>query len=276
MKFINGKKIAGQMLERIKSEVAELGFKPLVVDVLVGDDPVSASFVKIKKKTAFEAGMDFKLAQFPQDITQEELIGQIREINKYAGLCGLIIQLPLPKHLVKEEILDCIEPRVDIDCIGKSCAKNFYSGKSEMVPPTAAAILHIIEQLKIDFTGKKILVIGQGSLVGKPFSFLLSQKGLDVATADRSTSGLQSLSLGADIIITGAGKPKLVTREMVKPGTVIIDAGTSEAEGSIVGDVDTESLKDTDCLVSPVPGGVGPVTVAMLLNNALSVAKNIS
>ncbi len=271
---IDGREIAKGILDEVKSAVSGLHFKPVFCDILVGSDPVSQSYVNIKAKTAEKCGMDFYPAQFPESISQEDLIKEVVRLNSVKNICGLIVQLPLPEHLSKEAVLEAINPEIDVDCIGEKNLQKFYSGNPKFIPPTAGSILQVLEKNPQGIEGKKILVIGQGFLVGKPVSYLLKAKGLDVSTADKDVKDLGALARQADIIISGTGSPKLIKAEMIKPGSVVIDAGTAESSGQIMGDVDFESVKDVAFAVTPVPGGIGPITVAMLLKNILQVALN--
>ena len=188
-------------------------------------------------------------------------------------MCGLIIQLPLPLQINTQEVLNAIALRIDVDCTGGTNGDLFYSGKALIEPPTALAICELLDSIGVDLANKKFLVVGQGQLVGKPVSFILKQKGYTVDVADDKTENILDLMKQADVIISAAGKPKLITGEKIKPGAIIIDAGTAESDGGIVGDVDFESVRNVASAISPVPGGVGPVTIAKLLQNVLKVAK---
>jgi len=272
--IINGREIADQILSEIKKEVLVLPFKPVFCDVLVGDDPVSLSYVRIKGKTASRVGIGFKTIKFNYDIFQAQLEDEVKKLNLLPDLCGLIIQLPLPKGFSQQPILDAIDPHFDVDCMGSKNLESFYQGKPRFVPPTAAAIMAILDNLKVDLIAKKVLVIGQGDLVGKPVSFLLRQKSFTVQIADRKTADIFNQVKKADIIISATGQANLIKGEMVKQDSIIIDAGTSEINGGIVGDVEFESVSKVAGLISPVPGGVGPVTVAKLLKNVLLAAQS--
>jgi len=276
MEIIDGRKISSEVVKGIKAEVKKLSFKPLFCDVLVGSNPVSVSYVRMKGKKAEKAGFGFKFAQYDENISQDELVSEINKLNKLENMCGLIVQLPLPPHLDKKPILDAIDPAVDVDCMGEVNSQKFYSGDIRLPPPTAAAIIYILDTLDIDLKDKNIVVVGRGELVGKPVTFLLKQRGLKVDIVTRSTPNTEELLAAADVLISATGKARLITGDKIKQGCIIIDAGTSESNGSIVGDVDNSSVSDKASLISPVPGGVGPVTVAMLLSNVLKVAKDKS
>lgn len=275
MQIIEGRKIASQIIDELKSEVAALPFKPVFCDILVGNDPVSAQYVNLKAKKAGEAGMEFLRANFNAGITTQELVSEIKKLNQTSRMAGLIVQLPLPENLDRRQVLDCIDFSIDVDCMGSKRSAEFYNGNLEIVPPTSAAVMAIIDSLNLDLSASSIAVVGKGELVGKPVKFLLEQRGLKVSLIDRSTPNPEEVMRQADVIISATGKPKLIKGNMLKPGSVVIDAGTAEDGGQIVGDVDLESVKEVAGFVSPVPGGVGPVTVACLLQNVLKAALKL-
>jgi len=274
--IIDGRKIRNDILEEVKKGIAALPFQPVFCDVLVGEDLVSAQYIRMKAKTAESVGIKFHHAEFQSTITTAELIEEIKKLNLVSHMCGIIVQLPLPAHLDKRQILDAISPELDVDCLGTVASEQFYkgeNGESLLGFPTALACVAILDSLQTPLEGKKIVVLGQGELVGKPVAYLLRTQGLAVDTVRRNTENKDELIKNAGIIISGIGQGKFITGEMIKKGAIIIDAGTSESTGGVIGDVDLESVKDIASFVSPVPGGVGPVTVAMLLNNVLKVAQ---
>ena len=277
--IIDGKKIRDEILAKIKKEVENLPFKPIFCDVLIGEDPASIQYVAMKARIAELVGIAFYKASFPKEIKSEDLINEIKKINEIPNISGIIIQLPLPKNLNKRNILDAIDPSLDVDCLGSFVSNKFYSGDTEMIFPTALACIALLESINLDLNppagGKKIVVLGEGELVGRPVSALLRFRGFQVETINSLTENKKEIIKQADVIISGMGHGKYLKGDMIKVGSVIIDAGTSESNSSIVGDVDFESVKDVAGFVSPVPGGVGPVTVAMLLKNVLQVAKSL-
>jgi methylenetetrahydrofolate dehydrogenase (NADP+)/methenyltetrahydrofolate cyclohydrolase len=275
MKIIDGRKLQEEILATVQQGVTRVGFAPVFTDVLVGDDPASAQYVRMKARMAERVGIRFHNASFPGTITMEDLIKEIKILNKIPNMCGIIIQLPLPASLDKRAILDAIEPELDVDCLGTSASLEFYSGKIDVGFPTALACMALLDSLQMDLKDKKIVVLGQGDLVGKPVAALLRFRGLHPDIVTRKVENKEQLLKEADVIISGIGKGKYLTGDMVKQGVVLIDAGTSESNGGIVGDIDLESVKDVASHVSPVPGGVGPVTVAMLLSNVLKEAQKI-
>ncbi len=275
MIIIDGRKIRDEILAKIKDDVAKLRFVPVFCDVLVGDDPASLQYVRIKEKTAESVGISFKSANFPSTITTEELVKKINVLNKEQNMCGIIVQLPLPAHLDQRAILDAIDPKLDVDCLGTVTSEKFYSGKGVINFPAALSCLALLDSTGIDLVGKNIVVLGQGMLVGKPVVALLRARNLSPKIITTETSNKEEIILQADVLISGIGKGKYVDGRMIKNGAILIDAGTSESDGGIIGDMDLDSVKDIAGYVSPVPGGVGPVTVAMLLSNVLNVAKSI-
>ena len=274
--ILDGRKIAAEILAGVKLEVSKLSFQPVFCDILVGNDPASAQYVRMKAQKAESLGFKFRNANFPADISTENLISEIKKINQEPNICGLIVQLPLPASLDKQLVLDAIDAKIDVDCTGKVNTDLFYKAQAYVEFPTAAAVMELLDNARQDLSAKKFLVVGYGQLVGKPVEFLLKQRGYKVDVARSKTENILELMKEADVIISAVGKPKLITGEKIKPGSIVIDAGTSESEGGIAGDVDFESVQNIASFVSPVPGGVGPVTVAMLLKNVLKVAKNLS
>ncbi len=277
MVVIDGKKIAAKILQQVSRQVAALPFVPVFCDILVGNDPASAQYVKMKAEAAEKVGMKFLNANFSAGITTDQLVREIKKINLTPNLCGLIVQLPLPAGLDKGKVLNAIDPAIDVDCTGEVNTRLFYSGRANMEFPTAKAIMKIVDGYIEDVKTKKSLIMGFGQLVGRPVSFFFEQRGWPYAVARSKTENMDSLLKEADVIITAAGKPNLITGEKIKPGCVVIDAGTSEGDGGgLVGDVDFSSVSKVASVVSPVPGGVGPITVACLLENVCGVAKNKS
>ncbi|MFA5936911.1 MAG: bifunctional 5,10-methylenetetrahydrofolate dehydrogenase/5,10-methenyltetrahydrofolate cyclohydrolase [Candidatus Paceibacterota bacterium] len=276
VQIIDGKKIRDEILADVRQEVASLSFTPIFCDVLVGEDKASIQYVQMKKKTAESIGINFHNANFPITTTTEELIEEIKKINKIPNMCGIIIQLPLPENIDRRKILDAIDPQLDVDCLGAIASEKFYSGSTALGFPTALACMKLLDSTQISLKDKKTVILGQGDLVGKPVTALLKFQGLNPITIRSKTENKEELIKQADIIISGMGKGKYITGNMIKNGAVLIDAGTSESNSGIVGDIDFELVKDVASFISPVPGGVGPVTVAMLFNNVLNIAKKIS
>jgi 5,10-methylene-tetrahydrofolate dehydrogenase/methenyl tetrahydrofolate cyclohydrolase len=276
MILIDGRKIKDEILEEVKRDIMSLSFTPVFCDILVGNDISSLQYVNMKAKIAESVGIKFRTANFDIKTTTEELIMQIKDLNQVPHMCGIIIQLPLPRHIDKRKVLDAILPELDVDCLGSVNSQNFYSSeynKENISYPTGLACVEILERLNIDLSKKEILILGQGTLVGLPVSHLLEIRGLKIKRVNSKTKDIDILMKNADIIVSAIGQGKYIKGHMIKKGSIIIDAGTSEDNGAIVGDVDLESVSDIASIVSPTPGGVGPITVAMLLKNILQVAK---
>lgn len=272
--MIDGRKIKDEILTKIKDGILSLSFTPIFCDILVGQDISSVQYVRMKAKIAESVGIKFRTADFKESTQTEELIEEINNLNHVPHMCGVIIQLPLPSHIDKRVVLDAIDPKLDVDCLGVVNSEDFYSNNSAISYPTALACIKILDSLDVDLSDKKILILGQGSLVGLPVTHLLRGKGLDVSTVNTKTENTEELIKNADVIISAMGRGKFIKGDMIKEGVIIIDAGTSEDNGAVIGDVDVESVLGIASFVSPTPGGVGPVTVAMLLENVLQVAKN--
>jgi methylenetetrahydrofolate dehydrogenase (NADP+) / methenyltetrahydrofolate cyclohydrolase len=229
----------------------------------------------MKEKTAESVGIKFKSAEFPESITTAELIEQIENLNNVPFMCGIIVQLPLPEHINKEAVLGAIKTQLDVDCLGATASEKFYTNTNPIGFPTAISCMKIIESIPVDLKEKNIVVLGQGTLVGKPVSHLLTTRGYTVTRINSKTENPGDLIKNADVVISGIGKGKFLTGDKIKEGAIIIDAGMSEDNGSVVGDVDLESVRKVASYVTPAPGGVGPVTIAILLSNVLEVAKKI-
>ncbi|MEJ0001916.1 MAG: bifunctional 5,10-methylenetetrahydrofolate dehydrogenase/5,10-methenyltetrahydrofolate cyclohydrolase [bacterium] len=273
MQIIDGRKLRDEILEHVSKEVAALPFQPVFSDILVGGDPASLQYVRMKEKTAESAGIRFERAEFPATITTDALIGEIQKLNAVPHMCGIIAQLPLPVSIDIARVLDSIDPELDVDCLGAAASARFYGGLPGLGFPTALACMKVLESLGLDLAGKKIAVLGQGQLVGRPVTALLRSKGFAPVAVDNDTPGKEKIIEEADVIISGIGRGNYITGDMIKEGAVLVDAGTSESGSGIVGDIDRESVAKKAACLSPVPGGVGPVTVAMLLENVLAVAK---
>lgn len=274
--IIDGRALSKEILTQVKEEVKNLSFQPIFCDVLVGDSPVSLQYVNMKRKKAEELGIHFHEAFFPASISTEELVNEIKKINQIPNMCGVIVQLPLPETLDQEKVLDAVDSHLDVDCLSSITSDKFYGGDLFLGFPTALACVALLDSLNLELKDKKIVIMGQGKLVGKPVTALLNFRGLNVEVVRSKTENKDEILKDADIIISGMGHGKYIKGDMIKEGAVLIDAGSSESDSGIVGDVDTESIEGVAGFISPVPGGVGPMTVAMLLQNVLKVAKSLN
>jgi methylenetetrahydrofolate dehydrogenase (NADP+)/methenyltetrahydrofolate cyclohydrolase len=274
MKLIDGRKIRDEILAGIKKEISGLSFQPVFCDILVGNDPASVQYVNMKAKIAESVGIKFLDAKFPESTTTEDLISEIKKLNEQENICGIIVQLPLPEHINKQEVLNAVDPMLDVDCLGEINSQKFYKSEYALGFPTALACIYILDSLNLDLKNKNIVVLGQGELVGRPVSAILKLRKLDIEVLTSESEYKEEKIKDADVIISGIGEGKHLTGDMLKKDVVLLDAGTSESNNSIIGDVDLDSVKDIASFVSPVPGGIGPVTIAMLFKNVLIVAKN--
>lgn len=273
MTLLDGKKLAQKILDGLKQEIAASPKKLRLAVVIVGQNPVTESFVRQKEKTAKNIGVDFRIYRFDETIKNDDLRKRLTQIVHEKKNTGVIIQLPLPAHLSGQYILNSVTPAKDADMLSARAIGDFSVGKSPILPPVAGAVKAFFDEYNIDYKNRYIAVVGAGKLVGLPVSrWLLNEKA--TFTVVRSTTpNLTDFTKEADIIITGVGSPGLINAEMIKNGAVIIDAATSESEGKITGDVDFESAPAKAGFITPVPGGVGPVTVAILFKNLLILSK---
>lgn len=277
MTLIDGKATSQKIKDEIKNEVIKLkqkGITPTLAVILVGDDPASQTYVASKQKACLACQMGSVMHKLSANTTQQELISLIDVLNADDSIDGILVQLPLPKHINTNEILRKIDPKKDVDGF---CAQNMgalVSGLDGFVPCTPLGIMELLKQYNINPQGLNALVIGRSNIVGKPMAALLLNAGATVTIAHSKTKNLAQFSKNADLIIAAIGKANFIKPEMVKEGAIIIDVGINRLEnGKLVGDCDFENLKDKCDFITPVPGGVGPMTIAMLLSNTLKSAK---
>lgn len=273
MILLDGKKLADKILKELKQKLDGSGLSLRLAVVMVGENPVIQKFVEQKKKTAQSIGIDVRIYHFEGAITTNELRKRIAEIVHEEKNSGVIIQLPLPPHINAQYILNAVTPEKDIDMLSSRSIGSFVVGKTETLPPVVGAIRTFFEEYNIDFREKGIVVLGGGHLVGRPTALWLVRERANFTLISKETAGSDKILREADIIITGIGKPKFITADMVKDGVIILDAGTSESEGKMAGDVDFESVSKKALFITPVPGGIGPLTVALLLKNLVTLAE---
>jgi len=268
MLIVDGNKIAQQILGKLKVRIGQKKLQPQLAVVLVGDDKPSATYVRKKQEAATSIGVKFSLFKFPATIAEPKLINEIKKIQKQT-LHGIIVQLPLPKNLDKKKILNTLDPRIDVDFLTWESLGKLVIGENSLVPPSPGAILEILKYHKVNLRGKHIVLVGQGDLIGKPLTNLLIHLPVTLTTCNRDTKNLSQVTKSADILISGVGKANLIKGSMVKPGAVVIDAGVSFVGKKMHGDIDFASVKKVASIVTPTPGGVGPITVAKLLENTV-------
>ncbi len=270
-KIIDGKKISKSILLELKKEISELDEKPKLSIILCGDLIESVIYTDIKKKKGTEIGIDVEIHKFPDDIKQEKLIKKIKELNKESD--GLIVQLPLPKTLETNKVLSAIDPAKDVDGLTPLNFGKTFIGQEELVPATPLGIIRLLEEYNINIKGKDIAIIGKSNIVGKPLAFMLANRGATITLCNNNTKDLNEKTLKSDIIVSATGKPGLITKNMVKQGVIIIDAGYGKKDGKAYGDACFDEIKEKASYITPVPGGVGPMTVAVLLENTLKAYK---
>jgi methylenetetrahydrofolate dehydrogenase (NADP+) / methenyltetrahydrofolate cyclohydrolase len=276
---LDGKKLASDIKNEIRREIQELGIKPGLAVIVVGDDPASAVYVRNKGKDCHEVGFLHEEIKLPHETTEKELLECVSRIAGRDDIHGLIVQLPLPRHINEHVVLNAIPQHKDVDCFHPTNMGLLFTKKKAdiplIAPPcTAAAVIEILDRYGISMAGKYIVVIGRSNIVGKPLAVMMLDRDATVSICHSKTRDLEKHLIEADIIVAAVGVPKLVKEYMVSPKAVVIDVGINrDADGKLIGDVDYEHLKDKVHAITPVPGGVGPMTRAMLLKNTLKIAK---
>lgn len=264
MSIIDGRAIAKEILERLKKQPTP---KKFLAAILVGDDPSSASFIRQKEKVGEELGVDFQLHKFPATITESELKSEIEKIIIDENCGGLLVQLPLPQHINRQNILDGVTLEKDVDVLGAEAFKAFLVGENKIHPPAVAVVEEIISQLKINLAESRVAVIGLGLLVGKPISLFLENKVLELKTFHRSSGDVKTQLKEFDVVISGAGSACLFSAEDLGSKAVVIDFGYDEYKGKMSGDFDSITAGESNVQYTPTPGGTGPVLVAKLYEN---------
>ena len=275
-KIIDGKVISAAVKDRVKEGVARLNEKGVSVGlavIIVGEDPASKVYVSNKKKACEALGIISEEYALPENTTEAELLALIDELNNKESINGILCQLPLPRHLDEKLIINSILPEKDVDAFHPHNVGRIMIGDYDFVPCTPAGIMEMLEFEGIGVEGKTCVVIGRSNIVGKPMGMLLLHKNGTVTICHSKTQNLKELCKKADILVAAVGRPRFVTEDMVKDGAVVIDVGIHRIDGKLCGDVDFENVKDKCSAITPVPGGVGPMTIAMLMQNTLTAAK---
>lgn len=287
MELIDGKKISAdiknEIAEEVKIMLAGGAKKPHLAAILVGHDGGSETYVAHKVKSCEQVGFDSTMVRFDNEVTEEALLAKIDELNKDENIDGFIVQLPVPKHIDEQKIIEAIDPKKDVDGFHPVNVGNMVIGIDAFVSATPAGIVDLFSRYKINLSGKNVVVLGRSNIVGRPMSILLSQKGLDatVTVCHSRTKDLPAILSQADVIVAAIGIPEFVTKDMVKEGAVIIDVGTTRVKSDqtksgwkLKGDVKFDEVAPKCSYITPVPGGVGPMTIVSLLKNTLKAAKN--
>lgn len=287
-RLISGTEISEQIYGELRARIAALkerGITPGLAVVLVGEDPASQTYVRMKGRKCEELGMHSVTVTLPADTSEDVLLGRIAELNADPAINGFLVQLPLPGHIDEDKVIEAIDPAKDVDGFHPVNVGRMLIGKPGFLPATPAGVMEMLRRSGVETAGKHVVIVGRSNIVGKPMAALLVQKGADatVTVAHSRTSHLADVTRTADILIAAVGKPRFITADMVKEGAVVIDVGTNRIDdpthpkGSrLVGDVDFEAVKDRASAITPVPKGVGPMTICMLMANAVKAAEEQS
>ncbi|MCR8843160.1 bifunctional methylenetetrahydrofolate dehydrogenase/methenyltetrahydrofolate cyclohydrolase FolD [Paenibacillus sp. SC116] len=277
--LMNGKAVAQAMREEMKQEVQKLqsaGVQPGLAVVIVGEDPASQVYVNSKHKTCLELGYYSEVHRLPEDTTQEHLLELVGTLNAQSNIHGILVQLPLPKHIEEKAIIDAIAVEKDVDGFHPVSVGNMVIGDESLLPCTPAGVIELLKRHDVEIAGKHAVVIGRSNIVGKPVSLLLQREHATVTMCHSRTTNMKELTKQADILIVAIGKANFVDRSFVKPGAVVIDVGVNRLDnGKLAGDVHFDDVSEVSSLITPVPGGVGPLTITMLMQNTLKAAKRI-
>ena len=271
--IIDGKALGVKVREEVAASVADLGHVGLAT-VLVGDDPASHIYIDLKQKAAVQAGMEARDLKLPADTSEDELLATIAELNADDGVDGLLVQLPLPDHIDENRAIEAIAPGKDVDGIHPLNAGRLYLGRPTLVPGTPLGIMRMLDEYEIPLEGARAVVVGRSAIVGKPMAHLLLQRNATVTVCHSRTQDLQRHTLDADVLVAAVGRTHIISADMVKAGATVIDVGMNRDEGSrkVLGDVDPSAM-DEAAYMTPVPGGVGPMTIAMVLQNTVTAAR---
>ena len=275
--IIDGKKEAAILREEIKNEIANLKKKtnkvPGLTVILIGEFAPSQIYVRNKEKNSKEVGINSNVIKYPSDVSEKEVLNKIEELNKDKNISGILVQLPLPEQINKEKIINAINPLKDVDGFNPVNVGNLASGYKAIVPCTPLGCLLLIKKVEKNLTGKHAVIIGRSNLNGKPMAQLLLKENCTVTVVHSKTKNLQNECLKADILVAAVGVPNLVKKDWVKNDAIIIDVGINKVDNKIIGDVNFDEIKDKVKAITPVPGGVGPMTIACLLSNTLKCFK---
>jgi methylenetetrahydrofolate dehydrogenase (NADP+) / methenyltetrahydrofolate cyclohydrolase len=279
--ILDGKKLAQQIRAELAEEVVDFiqnnGVVPCLAAVLVGDDPASEVYIRSKRKACDEVGIESQLHRLPADVSADDLLRLVAKLNKDDAVHGILVQLPLPPQIDESRIVQAISPAKDVDAFHPENVGRLVQGRPRFLPCTPHGIQELLVRNRIETAGRHVVVVGRSDIVGKPLAIMLAQRGpgadATVTVAHSRTADLPSVTRLADILIVAIGRPKFVTADMVKPGATVIDVGINRTPDGIVGDVDFDAVRQIAGAITPVPGGVGRLTVALLLRNTLTAAQ---
>lgn len=277
MNIISGTELAKKLKNEMRMEVSALkekyGRVPHLVVIMVGDDPASQSYVKGKSKACDEVGIQNTTVYLDKDISQVELLRRIQEFNLNDKVDGILVQLPLPPHIDEHAVMNFINPKRDVDGFHPFNVDGLYTGKECIYPCTPKGIIKLLDYANVPIKGANVVVIGRSNIVGLPVAKMLLDRDATVTVCHSKTQGLSEITKKADILVVAIGKPKFVTEDMVREGAVVIDVGVNRVDGKLCGDVDFENVKDKASVITPVPGGVGPMTITCLMENTIECFK---
>ena len=273
MKILDGKLIKGQILEELKSEVNKLTIKPNLVVIQVGDNDASNIYISQKRKMAEYVGYDFSLLKFPLEVSEEEILNEISKLNNDNSVHAILVQMPLPDNLNTSKIQNAITVLKDVDGLNDINAGRLFHKKDGLFPCTPLGVMELLKRYNVNVTGKDAIVVGRSNLVGKPMATMLTNNDATVTVCHSKTENLKKYTTHADILVVAVGHANLITADMVKEDAIVIDVGINKVDGKLCGDVDFENVSKKVSYITPVPGGVGQMTVAMLARNVLSAYK---
>lgn len=279
-KIIDGKTISQEIREEIAKEVKELkdskGVTPGLAVIIVGDNPASVIYVRNKEKACEKAGIYSEKHELPEDVSEEELVALVDRLNNQDNIHGILVQLPLPEHIDAGKVLEAIVPSKDVDGFHPISVGRLMVGEDTFIPCTPNGIIELLKRTGVELKGREAVVIGRSNIVGKPVGLLLMQNHATVTTCHSRTADLSFHTKRADVLVVAIGKPELIKGDMVKEGVVVIDVGTNRVDSKLVGDVAFDEVEKKAYAITPVPGGVGPMTITMLLKNTLKSAQQSS
>lgn len=266
--ILDGKGLSAKLLDELEEKIAKLDKKPHLVVILVGEDPASKQYVGMKEKRAIQIGMKSTVIKYPENIDEKTVLDKIKELNNDKDVDAILVQLPVPKQICEQKVIQAISPNKDVDGLTPQNIGSISIGVEPYAYPcTPKGILRILDEYKIDIDGKNVVVVGRSNILGKPVAQMLLNRNATVTICHSHTKNLPEITKTADILVSAVGKCKIIRKEMIKSGAVVIDAGTSKVDGKTCGDVDFDEVFESASHITPVPGGIGPMTIASLMEN---------
>ena len=272
-KIIDGKKAAEELIGELAAEVKAKGLKPKLATILVGEDPASVTYVNSKVKACSRVGIESAEFRLKEATTQDELLKLVKKLNADRSVSGILVQMPLPGHIGQKAIINAVLPEKDVDGFNPVNLGKLIDGDESLPSATPGGVIYLLEKERVTFRGADAVVVGRSITVGKPLAALLLNRDATVTVCHSKTKDLAAVTKRADILCVAVGRPKMITKEMVKPGAVVVDIGINRIDGKLIGDVDFDSVKEIAGKITPVPGGVGPMTVASLMKNTVRACE---